>query len=184
LVTFASIIVGIQTFATLVFGQTSESSSSYSFVTIDVPLPNGRIGFTDLADVNEEGQITGGFTDSNLGPYGFLLNIENKVRSTEIRCSGKDVVVTEPQSINRHGEIAGVASVVVKRIKIPQSLSKILVTKISGFFRDRTGKCTILDFPGANLTEAVGVNDDGQVVGDYRDTNGIFHGFFLMLASF
>src|SRR6266536_1636108 len=184
LVTFASIIVGIQTFAAPAFGQTSESASSYTFSTIDVPLPNGQLGFTSLADINEEGQITGGFTDSNLGPYGFLLNFKKKVHSTEIRCYGKDVVVTEPQSINTHGEIAGFASVIVERIKIPQPPFKILITKISGFFRDRTGKCTILDFPGANLTEAVGVNDDGQVVGDYRDANGIFHGFFWDAGQF
>src|SRR6266542_3717037 len=174
LVTFASIIVGIQTFAAPAFGQTSESASSYTFSTIDVPLPNWQLGFTSVADINEEGQITGGFTDSNLGPYGFLLNFKKKVHSTEIRCSGKDVVVTEPQSINTHGEIAGFASVIVERIKIPQPPFKILITKISGFFRDRTGKCTILDFPGANLTEAVGVNDDGQVVGFYFDVTESF----------
>jgi probable HAF family extracellular repeat protein len=174
----------LRTFAAPAFGQTSESASSYTFSTIDAPLPNGQLGFTSLADINEEGQITGGFTDSNLGPYGFLLNFKKKVHSTEIRCSAKDVVVTEPQSINTHGEIAGFASVIVERIKIPQPPFKILITKISGFFRHRTGKCTILDFPGANLTEAVGVNDDGQVVGDYRDANGIFHGFFWDAGQF
>ncbi|TMB72357.1 MAG: hypothetical protein E6J54_10350 [Deltaproteobacteria bacterium] len=184
LVTVASIMVVLQTFATCVFGQTSEPSSFYTFVTVDVPLPDGQLGFTTLADVNEEGQITGGFTSSLLGPYGFLLNIRKKVSSTEIRCPGKDVIGTEPQSINRHGEIAGFASVIVERIKIPQSPSKIVITKISGFFRDRTGQCTIIDFPGANLTEAIGVNDDGQVVGDYRDANGIFHGFFWDAGQF
>jgi probable HAF family extracellular repeat protein len=182
-VTFASIIVALQTFGTFVFGQTSEPSSSYTFVTLDVPLPNRQLGFTDLADVNEEGQIVGAFTDNLLGPYGFLLDFKKKkIRSTEIRC-GKDVVVTAPQSINRHGEIAGIAAI-VERIKIPQPPFKIFITKTSGFFRDRKGKCTILDFPGANLTEAIGVNDDGQVVGDYTDANGIFHGFFWDAGQF
>jgi uncharacterized membrane protein len=50
---------------------------------------------------------------------------------------------------------------------------------VHGFFRDRKGKYTLLDFPNANLTEAIGINDDGQVVGDYRDSSsGKFHGFF------
>jgi probable HAF family extracellular repeat protein len=171
-VTCAAIALVLQTFASVAFGQ-----ATYTFSTIDVPLPNGQLGFTSLADVNDEGQIVGGFTDSLLGPYGFLLNFKKKTRSTAIRC-GKDVVATEPQSINRHGEIAGIATVVVERIKIPQPPFKIIITKTSGFFRDRTGKCSILDFPGANLTEAIGINDDGQVVGDYSDANGIFHGFF------
>jgi hypothetical protein len=47
----------------------------------------------------------------------------------------------------------------------------------------RDSKYTLLDFPGANLTEASGINDDDQVVGDYRDSSG-FHGFFGMLAFF
>lgn len=133
-VTFAVIMLVLQTFASVAFGQ----ATSYTFSTIDVPLPNGQLGFTSLADVNDEGQIVGGFTDSLLGPYGFLLNFKKKIRSTAIRC-GKDVVATEPLSINRHGEIAGFATVVVERIKIPQPPFKIVITKTSGFFRDRTG---------------------------------------------
>jgi uncharacterized membrane protein len=178
LLCFVSIIFILQTFATFVFGQTSDPSSSYTFVTVDVPLPDEQLGFTHLSDINDEGQIAGGFTNSLLGPYGFLLDFNKKVRSTEIRCPGRHVLGTAPQSINTHGEIAGFASVVVEKIKIPQSPQKLLITKISGFFRERTGQCTIIDFPGANLTEAAGVNDGGQVVGDYRDANtGIFHGF-------
>jgi probable HAF family extracellular repeat protein len=183
-ITFISLMIVLRIFVLSAFGQTSESASSYTFSTIEVPLPNRQLGFTSLADINEEGQITGGFTNSDLGPHGFLLNFKKKVHSTKIRCSGKDVVVTEPQSINSHDEIAGFVSVIVERIKIPQSPSKILITKISGFFRDRRGKCTILDFPGANLTEAIGVNDDGQVVGHYEDANGIFHGFFWDAGQF
>ena len=50
--------------------------------------------------------------------------------------------------------------------------------KIRGFFRNEKGKYTFLDFPGATLTEASETNDDGQVVGDYLDNGGRFHGFF------
>jgi probable HAF family extracellular repeat protein len=46
------------------------------------------------------------------------------------------------------------------------------------FFAIKKGTYTLLDFPRANLTEAIGINDDGQVVGDYRDSSGRFHGFF------
>jgi probable HAF family extracellular repeat protein len=184
LLCFASIVIVLQTFATLTFGQTSEPSS-YTFATVDVPLPDRQLGFTSFQDINDRGQIVGAFTNSDLGPYGFLLNFKKKVRSTEIRCPGKDVVSTAPQSINGHGEIAGFATVVVERIKIPQPPHKILITEIKGFFRDRGGKCTIIDFPGANLTEATGVNDGGQVVGDYRDANtGIFHGFLWDAGQF
>ena len=180
-----SIVLVLETSAAIVFGQVSEPPS-YTFVTIDVPLPDGRMGFTHLSDINDKGEIAGAFTDSNKGPYGFLLSFRKKVFSREIVCRGKrDVINTAPQSINRHGEIAGFASVVVERIKIPQPPHEILVTKISGFFRDRHGKCTVIDFPGANLTEAIGINDGGQVVGDYRDAiTGIFHGFLWDAGQF
>ncbi len=173
---FLMIVLTLHASGALVFGHDSSSDHSpYIFMKIDIPTPKGQLGFTALADINEKGEITGGFTDSNLGPYGFFLN--KKMRPTDIRCS-KDVVSAEPQAINKHAEIAGFASVVTDRIKIPEPPFEILITKLSGFFRDKKGSCTILDFPGANLTEATGVNDDGQVVGDYRDAGGKFHGFF------
>jgi len=179
---FASTVIILQAFGTAVFGQTGQT---YTFATVDVPLPDGQLGFTALSDINDEGQIAGAFTDSTLGPFGFLLDFNKKVHSTEIRCPGKDVVGTAPQSINTHGEIAGFASVIVETVKTGQPPRKIPITKISGFFRDRAGKCTIIDFPGANLTEAAGVNDGGQVVGDYRDANtNIFHGFLWDAGQF
>src|SRR5690242_16246364 len=69
--------------------------------------------------------------------------------------------------LNQHGEITGFCGTRVGS-----------AIKLHGFFRDRKGKYTLLDFPGGTLTEATGINDDGQVVGDYRDSSGKFHGFF------
>jgi probable HAF family extracellular repeat protein len=68
-----------------------------------------------------------------------------------------------PKSINKRTEISGFCGT---------------GGRIHGFFRSKKGQYTLLDFPRANLTEAVGINDDGQVVGDYRDSAGRFHGFF------
>jgi uncharacterized membrane protein len=173
---FLVIISALQASVGLVFGDDiTASPPSFTFITIDMPTPNGQLGFTSLSDINDQGEITGGFTDGNLGPYGFLLN--KKMRSTDVRCS-KNVISVQPQSLNKHGEIAGLATVITDTIRIPVPPFKMVITKLSGFFRDKKGRCTILDFPGANLTEAISVNDDGQVVGDYRDAAGKFHGFF------
>ena len=76
----------------------------------------------------------------------------------------------------KHGEIAGFASVILERITIPEPPFEIRITGIRGFFRDNKGRCTILNFPGARSTEAIGVNDDGIVVGDYADALGSFMG--------
>jgi hypothetical protein len=34
-----------------------------------------------------------------------------------------------------------------------------------------------IDVPGAIFTEAFGVNNAGQIVGDYMDSSGVVHGF-------
>jgi hypothetical protein len=172
---FALLVLSFQPSANFVFADASAAvNSSYDFITIDIPTRAGQLGFTQLADINDKAEITGGFTNSNLEPYGFVL--DKKVRPAEIQCS-KDVVSTAPQSINKHGEITGFASVIKERIKIPQPPFERLITAIAGFFIDRKGRCTILEFPGARLTEASGVNDAGIVVGDYADAAGQFHGF-------
>jgi probable HAF family extracellular repeat protein len=53
-------------------------------------------------------------------------------------------------------------------------------TRIQGFLWSRRRfrpKVEQLAFPNAALTEPTGLNDNGQVVGDYRGEDGLFHGF-------
>jgi probable HAF family extracellular repeat protein len=154
------IVLALYPLVDLVFGDTSATQPvSYSFISIDIPNANEQLGFTSLADINDDGEIVGGFTNSS--GFGFLLD---KFRSTDIQCPGTvNVFPAQPQSINKDGEIAG------------QCFSG---GSFHGFFRNKKGKIALLDFPRANLTEASGINDDGQVVGDYRDSGGRFHGFF------
>ena len=45
-----------------------------------------------------------------------------------------------------------------------------------GFLLDR-GRFTRIDVPGAAQTQAIGINDRGQVVGEYLDADGMVHGF-------
>lgn len=191
--TLAIIILALDQVVGLAFEDTSATqTASYSFISIDIPIPGGDLGFTTLADINNASEITGGFTDSNLGPTGFLLS--NKFKLTDIACPGTGNAA--PQSINKHGEITGFcftdkeSGFVFHRKSKDRKHAFIDVsrgpfaghagindhTQMVGDQRD--GKYTLLDFPGANLTEAIGINDDGQVVGQYRDSSGTFHGFF------
>jgi probable HAF family extracellular repeat protein len=159
----AIIILALHPLVGLVFGDASATQpASYSFISLDIPNSSGELGFTSLADINNDGEITGGFTNSS--GFGFLIG--KTFSSTDIQCPGSlnpAVPNAQPQSINKHGEITGFC---------------FTGGRLHGFLRDRKGKYTVLDFPRANLTEATGINDDGQVVGDYRDSNGRFHGFF------
>jgi probable HAF family extracellular repeat protein len=49
---------------------------------------------------------------------------------------------------------------------------------LHGFLLDVDGSYTTLDVPGAD-TEADGINDAGQIVGQYGDEFGDYHGFLL-----
>jgi hypothetical protein len=44
---------------------------------------------------------------------------------------------------------------------------------------DIDGSYTTLDVPGATNSDAYGVNDAGQLVGEYRDFGSASHGFLL-----
>jgi probable HAF family extracellular repeat protein len=64
---------------------------------------------------------------------------------------------------------------------------------VTGFFPTATGddgfllsagKLTALSFPGATVTEALGLNNLGQVVGFYNDAAGNPHGFIYSNGSF
>jgi probable HAF family extracellular repeat protein len=65
--------------------------------------------------------------------------------------------------------------------------------QVSGFFPTATGddgfllsagKLTTLSFPGATVTEALGLNNLGQVVGSYTDAMGNVHGFIYSNGVF
>jgi hypothetical protein len=45
-----------------------------------------------------------------------------------------------------------------------------------GFLLDR-GRYVRLDFPGSVSSQALDINDRGQVSGDYQDADGVFHGY-------
>ena len=131
----------------------------YTFKTIDVLTPGGTIGTTSLSDVNNKNEIVGGFTDS-APPDGFLVSRKGEVTTIDLPARGGSV-----QGINHLGEVTG-------------WYSTDAFPFLHGFFRDKKGVFTTLDVPGSDLTEAVGLNDRGQVVGDYRDAStGVFHGF-------
>ena len=157
--TILAIILALHPLVGLAFEDTAVTQPvSYSFISIDIPHPSGDLGFTILTDINNDGEITGYFSRSS--GLGFLLG--ETFRLTDIQCPGA-ILGTQPVSINKRGEIAGFCDI---------------SGGPDGFFRSKEGKYTLLNFPGANLTQAFGINDDGEVVGDYRDSSGKFHGFF------
>src|SRR4029450_1816141 len=79
----------------IVVGDTpATQASSYIFTSVDIPTSSGQFGSTALNDINDRGEIVGGFT---AGPDGFLL--DEKTQFIDIECPGA-INSTAPKSIN------------------------------------------------------------------------------------
>jgi hypothetical protein len=43
---------------------------------------------------------------------------------------------------------------------------------------------TVIDFPGATQTTSLGISDCGDIIGDYRLSDGLFHAYLLSKGQF
>jgi probable HAF family extracellular repeat protein len=50
-------------------------------------------------------------------------------------------------------------------------------------FLDNGGVFTFLQFPGSTFTQALGLNNDGEIVGFFTDAAGNNHGFLYNIAA-
>jgi uncharacterized membrane protein len=126
------------------------------FSTLDVPFA-GVTGTTPQG-VNNPGQIVGTYRDDVGGIHGFLFD-GSRFHALNVPLA----VETNPAGINDRGEIVGV-----------------YCTGLAGGachphgFHYHNGQFSTLDapFPGATATRAFGINNDGQIVGDYDEDAG------------
>jgi hypothetical protein len=139
-------------------------ATDYTFRTVDVPFA----GATDSGIIGLTANNTqlGIYRDAGGRDNGFL------------RRRGERFIplpLLTPQDINQSGAITG-------WFRIGQQTQGFLLSD---------GTFTPLVVPAANpftdppttLTEAVGLNDAGLVVGDFRDAGGVFHGFIYNPAT-
>lgn len=136
----------------------------YNFTVLDIPLHFTFLGerrndIVRLTDIDDKGQMVG----NDFAGDGFFVGTQHK--ANEIRCPGDqtDNDSTTVSAVNNTGQVVGSCT-------------------DGGFIRDRKGNLTILNFPGADGTVALGINDLGHVVGQYwGDSFGqglqSFHGF-------
>jgi probable HAF family extracellular repeat protein len=126
-----------------------------SYTTID--FPGG--GSTYPTALNAKGQIVGHILTGGGSTTGFVW--EHGV----FTLLGDN---TRPVAINDSGQIAG----------------SFTDSSTHGFLKDQK-TFTVIDFPGAAVTNVNGINARGQIVGSYREeTDGPVHGFLLDRGTF
>lgn len=128
---------------------------SYRFQTVDVPFPGDH---TACAGINNAGILTGLYLDPRSQDVGFL-----KVGSRFAL-----LPLLNPHAINASRHFTGWYD---NRLGL------------QGFLHTGTEFLTIT-FPDSDLTEAVGLNDHDEVVGDYRDLQGMFHSFLYQDGTY
>jgi uncharacterized membrane protein len=132
---------------------------SFKFTTINVPGAQQTLSF----GINNSGVIVGQYIDQGGVAHGYVLN--GKKLTTLDDPNGEDTFCYE---LNLNGAIAVVASYTDFN------------TNEDVAFLYKNGKFTDIPGPtGAIASVAYGINDRGDIVGDYLDSSRVAHGFLL-----
>lgn len=140
---------------------------SHSFSTLDVP--GASLTYADA--INNIGQVAGSFNDAS-GPHGFVATHGQVTRidppygplNTNLFGIG----------MNDLGQIVGQASVTDSNGRIVGSTG----------FLESFGRFLPVNAPNADLTQPLGINDEGQIIGLFVDASGTTHGFLKTLDAY
>ncbi len=112
-------------------------------------------------DVNDAGQIVGGYVDSSGAYHGYE---RSGAKFTTIDVPFAGATATFAYAINNSDEIVGGWT--------DSGGATHAFTLIGGTYAS-------FDYPGATFTTALDVNNEGEIVGFYSDTSSVGHGFLL-----
>ncbi len=117
---------------------------------------------TALYAVNDLRQVVGAEKDL-AGKHHAIFDDGTHLALLDLGALGSGVVESWAFSINTPGDIAGTVVDAAGRAH--------------GYLRHVDGSVETLDFPGANDTQGYGVNDHGEVIGQYTDAGGAVHAY-------
>jgi hypothetical protein len=141
------------------------------FTTFSVPGANSGIDYgTFPLSINDQGAITGYFTDGTNGCSGFIRSPGGEITVFTAPDLEPGICFLVPASINSSGTITGYYS--------------DTAYVVHSFVRTAAGKFTSFEVPGANTqsydsqgTFAVSINQAGVITGYWNDKLGNTHGF-------
>ncbi len=121
-----------------------------------------------LLGVNDHNIAVGFYNDANGNTHAYSFDINRDVFN-EITPSG----ITGPTAaaINNQGDIAGYGT---------DATGDSSNGQVVGYLLRRDGRVTVLSVPGSSMTQALGINDNDEVVGVYQvgtNSNAQTHGF-------
>ena len=178
----------------------------YTFISLEVDFPSRHedlFGCT-ATGINDFGLVVGGCNDLHRNGE-FRAFSYNGRRFSEIKFqkakvpapkahnsqeplhtwAGASVYQSRPfQAVGKTGQKISLSKRPIVSGITPQDINN--QGRVTGWFFDgsrlrgfvkRNGKVFMVAVPESLLTEAIGINDVGQIVGDYRDEDGFFHGF-------
>ena len=138
----------------------SRSASAQQFVSIDVP----GAASTAISQINDKGQMAGGYTDSGGVTHGLLLSGGVVTTLDYPGAAG-----TFAQGINDSAQIVG--------LYFNSDNDAFGFLWVNGTF-------TPVNNPAYAQTYPLGIDDLGNIVGSGNDTQGVSHGFVLTNGVF
>jgi hypothetical protein len=133
------------------------------FTSVINPATPADGGVNQLLGLNNEGMAAGFFNDADGASHGYIFNFRTKVFSPVTLPVAADSVTAT--GINDEGDISGFYTVG------KTTNGFVLEENHHGFTKIQLGA-------GTN-TQALGINEDGVVVGSFVDGAGNMHGFVL-----
>jgi hypothetical protein len=144
------------------------------FHNVNFPVnDNASPPVNQLLGVSNNGIAVGFYTNKGGLNRGYEYNIRTH-RFTRVEIPGRGIGPSlTAAAINDHGDVTG--------------FYDKTTTQVDAFLKLHSGKFITLAFPGATMTQAFGVNDTDQVVGDYTTGTGnaaVTHGFTWHAGKF
>jgi len=121
------------------------------------------------SQINSSGAIAGYYSDTNRVYHGFLRDSTGAITILDAPGAGTAADTgTEIVDINTDGVMVGAIAV---------GVVNGVVDTTNSFMRAADGTYTFFEPPQAVSSIAEGINDNGVIVGEYRDTNLVRHGY-------
>jgi hypothetical protein len=145
-------------------------TTSTGFTPVADPnTPTNVASTNQLLGVNDNNVAVGFYIDGNGNAQAYSYNIASMAFNPITLPAPDDALMTTATGINNTGEISG-----------------FFVNSVSGTtegFLDNGGTFTLFEAPGSNSTMFLGINNQGQAVGVYQDSNGFNNGLMYNIGA-